>query len=68
MKHKERDSRSAMKEQLARPVNAVTAAKPLLDYFEQKASWEAVKHYLECIFAISDPQRAASAGKEFEAK
>ncbi len=65
-KHKERDSRAAFEEQFARPVNAVTVAKPLVDYFEHGASWETVKPYFECVFAVVDPQTAATAGKEFE--
>jgi hypothetical protein len=66
-KHKERDSRQAFEEELARPVNVVAVGKPLVDYFEQGAGWEIVKPYLECIFAVVDAQRAATAGKEFEA-
>ena len=66
--HKERDSRKAFQDQLARPVNAVTVARPLLDYLSNKASWETVKPYFECVFAVADPQTAATPGKEFEIK
>jgi hypothetical protein len=67
-KHKERDSRKAFEEQFARPVNAVTVAKPLVDYFEHGAGWDTVKPYLECVFTVVDPTTKASPGKEFAAE
>jgi hypothetical protein len=67
-KHKDRDSRKAFEEDFSHPVNAVTVGKPLVDYRDQKEipSWEIVRPYFECIFAVDDPQRAATAGTEFE--
>ena len=67
-KHKERDTRSAFLEELARPVNEVVVGKPLKDFYEHGASWETVKPYLECVFAVVDPSTKASAGSEFAAQ
>lgn len=64
-KHKDRDSRSAFEEALARPVNVTVVGKPLKDFYEHGASWETVKPYFECVFAVVDPNSKASAGIEF---
>jgi hypothetical protein len=67
-KHKERDSRIAFEEGLASPVNVVVVGRPLRDFYEHGASWEAVKPYLECVFAVVDPNSKATAGSEFAAQ
>jgi hypothetical protein len=64
-KHKEKDARPAFLEQFAKPVNVVTVSKPLTDYFDQRATWETVKPYVQCIFTVIDPTTKASPGKEF---
>ncbi len=64
-KHKERDTRNAFTEELARPINEVMVGKALKDFNERGASWETVKPYLDCVFAVVDPSVKASAGTEF---
>lgn len=67
-KHKDRDSRQAFQKDLSHPVNAVTVGKPLVNELrpgKPGISWETVRPYFECIFAVVDSQTAATAGKEF---
>jgi len=47
--------------------DVVHVGRPLRDFYERRASWDSVKPYLECVFAIVHPTTKASPGKEFAA-
>jgi hypothetical protein len=69
-KHTQHDNRKAFDGDFSNPVNVITVGKPLVDDLrpgKPGASWETVKPYFECIFAVDDPQKQASPGKEFAA-
>jgi hypothetical protein len=46
----------------------VLIGEPLRDFYEHRASWEIVKPYFECTFAIVDANTKASPGAEFAAE
>jgi hypothetical protein len=45
--------------------NVVAVGKPLVKMFNDKASWETVRPYFQCIFSVVDPNNKATAGDEF---
>jgi hypothetical protein len=65
--HSKFDSREMLMAHVAntRP-HVITVGRTLRSYFEKNASWETVKPYLECVFAIQEPDTPASAGIGFE--
>lgn len=64
-KHGESDSRTALGDQLVEKPSVVAVGRDLRTLYEQRASWEAVRPYLACIFAIEDFSAQASAGSAF---
>lgn len=64
-KHGESDSRTAMGDQLIEKPSVVAVGRDLRALYEQRASWETVRPYLACVFAIEDPNALASAGSAF---
>lgn len=46
--------------------HVVRVGRTLREYYEAKASWEAVRPYIECAFALENPEAKASAGEGFE--
>ena len=68
-KHAEFDTRDAFEQEtLADKPDVVLVGKPLRDFYEHRASWEIVKPYFECVFAIIDANTKASPGAEFAAE
>lgn len=68
-KHAEFDTRAAFEQEtLADKPNVVLVGQPLREFFEQRAGWDTVKPYFECVFAIVDPSTKASPGAEFTAE
>ena len=45
--------------------NVVEVGRALNEYYERNASWGEMKPYPECIFALADEVRPASAGERF---
>lgn len=64
-KHGESDSRTAMGDQLVEKPSIVAIGRDLRGLYEQRASWETVKPYMACIFAIEDFSVRASSGSAF---
>jgi hypothetical protein len=61
--HAKRDSRDAMiKEIESEETNLIEVGRVIWQLSLENAKWESVKPYFECIFAIQDPNKAASAG------
>lgn len=50
---------------LAERPNVVDVGRALRELNDARAPWERARPYLECIFALADPQRPASAGADF---
>jgi len=68
-KHAGFDTHAAFEqESLADKPDVVLVGKPLRDFFQRRASWDTVKPYLECVFAVADPKTKASPGAEFAAE
>lgn len=62
-KHDHGDSRDAMAASAAEGFpDVVEVSKQLYEYWDSNASWEHVRPYFECVFALSDNRRASSAG------
>ena len=65
-KHGESDSRNAFSAHWSvdRP-SVVEIGQVFLAFFERSASWQEIKPYVECVFAVEDPNARASAGAGF---
>lgn len=67
-KHAEEDARAAFERGFTgAEVNVVTVGRPLFKFYQEKAPWETVKPYFECVFTVIDPMTPASAGAAFAA-
>jgi hypothetical protein len=66
-KHAEFDSRLALADHLVERPSVVGIGRDLRNMYEQHASWENVKPYLACAFAIEDGNVKASAGNGMHA-
>lgn len=65
-KHGDDDTRSAFSANWSGPrPNVVDVGRVLNDYFVRRASWNEVKPYIECIFALDKEVRPASAGERY---
>lgn len=65
-RHGHYDSAEAFKaHMLAERPNVVEVGRALRELNDARAPWEQARPYLECIFALADPQRPASAGADF---
>ena len=68
-KHARYDSRDAFEQETkADNPSVVPVGKPLMDFFQKRASWETVRPYFECVFAVANPTTKASPGAEFVAE
>ena len=63
--HAHADSREAFLKQLELPGNVVVVGRTLRQYYDSHASWEAVKPFLQCVFAVRDENHPASSGEAF---
>jgi hypothetical protein len=62
-KHAQADSRDAFEQEAeADNPSVVPAGNPLVKFFNQKASWEAVKPYFDCVFTVSRSARREESG------
>ena len=52
--HAKYDARPALASHLVERPNVVAVGRILYAYYEQKASWEAVRPYLECVFTLDN--------------
>lgn len=68
-KHGNYDSRNAFVEHWTadRPT-VIEVGQVLLDHQERRSTWEEVKPYVECVFALEKPEAKASAGAGFKRK
>jgi hypothetical protein len=66
-KHGEFDSRRALADQLIERPSVVGIGRDLRNLYEQGASWDSVEPFLDCVFAIEDPNVKASAGNGLHA-
>jgi len=66
-KHAEYDSRDAFSAHwtLHKP-DAIDVGQALLQQFGAGGTWDAVRPYLECVFAVEDPDSKASLGAAFQ--
>jgi hypothetical protein len=65
-KHAEYDTAASFHEEMSSDdPNEVLIGRSLREFYEQGATWETVKPYFECVFAVADPNTKASAGNEF---
>jgi hypothetical protein len=61
-KHAEFDTRDAFEEEsLSDNPDVVHVGRPLREFYERQAGWDAVKPYFECVFAVADPNTKALA-------
>ena len=62
-KHGDYDSRQAFAQHWAadRPT-VIDVGQELVEYYERGSAWEEVRPYLDCVFALEDPESKASAG------
>jgi hypothetical protein len=68
-KHAQADTREAFElESRTDSPSVVPVGRPLRDFFQSRASWEAVRPYFDCVFAVVDPEAKASPGAEFAAE
>jgi hypothetical protein len=67
-KHKEQDARDAFERKLSSPMNVVAVGKPLVNFLDEGAKWEAVRPYFACVFTLIEPSTPASAGKQFASR
>lgn len=65
-KHGDDDTRSAFSANWSGPrPNVVDVGRVLAEYFTRRAPWGEVKPYVECIFALDQEVRPASAGEKY---
>jgi hypothetical protein len=65
-RHGHYDSADAFKaHMLAERPSVVDVGRALRELNDARAPWEQARPYLECIFALADPQRPAAAGADF---
>jgi hypothetical protein len=68
-KHARYDTRDAFEQEAqADSPSVVPVGRPLRDFFQGRAGWETVRPYLDCVFAVADPEAKASPGAEFAAE
>lgn len=68
-KHGGNDKRNAFDEEAQNDKsNVVLVGRPLVDFYQQKAKWETVKPYFECMFSVVDTHTLATPGDEFKAE
>ncbi len=62
-KHGDYDSRQAFAQHWAadRPT-VIDVGQALVEYYQRGSTWEEVRPYLDCVFALEDPESKASAG------
>ena len=56
------DSRQAFEDQLIEKPSVVAVGRTLVDYYQAGASWDSVRDYFSCIFAVEDIDSKSSAG------
>lgn len=66
--HAEFDSREAKDRHLMMTPDVVDLGKPLVDAFENQTPWGEVRPYIECLFALAEPNNPSSAGDKFVAR
>lgn len=65
-RHGRYDTAASLKAHLlAERPNVVDVGRALRELNDARTPWEQARAYLECIFALADPQRPASAGADF---
>lgn len=68
-RHGHYDSAEAFKaHMLAERPNVVEVGRALRELNDARTPWERARPYFECIFALADPQRPASAGADFRGR
>lgn len=60
------DSRLAFEDQLLEKPSVVAVGRTIVDYYDAKASWDSVRDYFSCIFAVEDIDSNSSAGVGLE--
>jgi len=66
-KHDHYDGRKALAAHIeGEKPNVVDVGQALLDYQRNGATWEEVKPFLDCVFALGNPEAKASAGAGFK--
>jgi hypothetical protein len=63
--HAEADSRGALQEHLQDSPDVVDIGRQLVRAYKTNRSWEEVKPFFECVFAVADDARASSSGSQF---
>lgn len=65
-RHADDDSRDAFATHWADPSpNVVDVGRVLYGYYKEKASWDIVKPYIECVFELHQEVRKATAGDKY---
>ena len=64
--HSKFDSRDLLMAHVANTKpHVITVGRTLRQFYEKKASWDTVKPYVECVFALQSPDTPATAGIGF---
>ena len=65
-KHADQDSRNAFSVHwTVNKPSVIDVGQTLLGYFDRAVAWDEVRPYLDCVFAIENPNTPASAGDDF---
>lgn len=66
--HAEFDSKEAKDRHLLMTPDVVDLGKPLVEALENQTPWNEVRPYVECLFALAEPNQPSSAGESFMTK